>query len=372
MDRADITIIGAGVIGLAIARSLTMAGREVVLLEQENRVGCHSSSRNSEVIHAGLYYPTHSLKARFCIKGGRLLYDYCASRQIPVRRCGKLIVGNSPAQRSSIEAIARLAAANGATGLRFLTEEEIAAREPSLRASVALFSPDTGIFDSHDYMIALLGEATGEGAVIAYNSRVTGLTMAADGIKISLNGEGVPCLLTRHLINSAGLGAPAIAALLAELPRRAIPRSWLARGNYFTLAGKAPFRHLIYPAPEEGGLGIHLTLDLAGRARFGPDVEWIDGIDYHVDPSRAGVFLESIRDYWPELEAGRLQPDYAGIRPKIAGPGMKAADFRIDGAAQHGIPGMINLFGIESPGLTASLALADHVRDRVFGESLLS
>lgn len=368
MDRADITIIGAGVIGLAIARSLAMAGREVVLLEQENRFGCHSSSRNSEVIHAGLYYPTGSLKARFCVDGSRRLYDYCAARHIEARHCGKLIVGNSPAQRSAIEAIAGQAAVNGVTGLAFLTRGEIAAKEPCLRAAIALFSPNTGILDSHGYMLSLLGEATERGAVIAYNSRVSALAATGRGIAISLNDEIAPCLLSRHLINAAGLGAPAIAGLLGG----AVPRSWLARGNYFTLTGRAPFRHLIYPAPEEGGLGIHLTFDLAGQARFGPDVEWIDRLDYRVDPARAEIFLEQIRDYWPDLEAGRLHPDYAGIRPKITGPGMKAADFRIDGVGDHGIAGMINLFGIESPGLTASLALADHVRDMVFRESLLS
>lgn len=362
MDHSEVTVIGAGVVGLAIARALAMAGRDVVIIEQENRFGSHTSSRNSEVIHAGLYYPTGSLKARFCLEGSRRLYDYCARHHIDHRRCGKLIVGHGPAQSVAIEKIAALAAANGVTGLQLLTGKQVTAMEPALRAEIGLLSPGTGIIDSHGYMLSLLGEATSHGAMIAYNSKVTALELAGAGVAIGIDGAP-PGLTTRLLINAAGLTAPDLARRMTGFPQQFVPRSWLARGSYFTLAGKAPFHHLIYPGPQEGGLGIHLTLDLAGQARFGPDVEWIDSVDYRIDESRAAAFYDAIRDYWPDLKDGSLIPSFTGIRPKLAGPGMAAADFRIDGADYHGVKPVIHLFGIESPGLTSSLAIADCVRD---------
>jgi L-2-hydroxyglutarate oxidase LhgO len=360
MDHCEIAVIGAGVVGLAIARALALAGREVVILEQETRFGSHTSSRNSEVIHAGLYYPTGSLKARFCVEGGRRLYEYCRSHQIEHRRCGKLVVGRGAAQASAIEAIAAQAAANGADAVRLVDGAELRALEPELRAEIGLVSPATGIVDSHGLMLSLLGEATAQGAVIAYDSRVRQIALEPDRAELGLDGA---TLSARLVVNAAGLTAPDLARTMRGFPQDCVPRAWLARGSYFTLAGKAPFRHLVYPAPQEGGLGIHLTLDLAGQARFGPDVEWIDCIDYRIDESRAAAFYDAIRAYWPALKAGSLTPSFAGIRPKLSGPGMKAADFRIDGEEAHGCKPVINLFGIESPGLTSSLAIADHVRD---------
>jgi L-2-hydroxyglutarate oxidase LhgO len=362
MDQCDVAVIGAGVVGLAIARALALAGREVVIVEQESRFGSHTSSRNSEVIHAGLYYPTGSLKARFCVEGSRRLYAYCEQHRIEHRRCGKLVVGQGAAQARAIEAIARLATANGVDGVELLSGTELRRIEPELRGEIGLRSSATGIVDSHGLMLSLLGEATANGAVIAYNSRATFLAVEQDHVELALNGEPGASLSARLLINAGGLTAPDVARAMRGFPAEFVPRSWLARGAYFTLAGKAPFRHLVYPAPQEGGLGIHLTLDLAGQARFGPDVEWIEAIDYRFDESRAASFYDAIRAYWPGLKQGSLTPSFTGIRPKIAGPGMAAADFRIDGGDTHGVQPVINLFGIESPGLTSALAIADHVR----------
>jgi len=362
MDHCEIAVIGAGVVGLAIARALAVAGREVVILEQENRFGCHTSSRNSEVIHAGLYYPTGSLKARLCVEGSRRLYDYCRTHRIDHRRCGKLVVGVGAAQRQKIDSIATQAAINGVEGVQILQAEELRRLEPDVSAEIGLLSPATGIVDSHGLMLSLLGEAAEHGAVIAYNSRVTDAAIEDGRAVLALNGEA-PGLSARLVVNAAGLTAPGVARAMRGFPSEFVPRTWLARGSYFTLAGKAPFRHLIYPVPFEGGLGIHLTLDLAGQARFGPDVEWIDEIDYRIDASRAELFYDSIRTYWPGLKQGSLAPAFTGIRPKLYGPGMASADFRIDGPSDHGVATVINLFGIESPGLTSSLAIADHVRD---------
>ena len=365
MEHSEIAIIGAGVVGIAIARALAMAGREVVILEQESRFGSHTSSRNSEVIHAGLYYPTGSLKARFCVEGRRRLYDYCRTHHVETSRCGKLVVGPD---NGRIQAIARQAAVNGVEGVELLTGAEVRAKEPALRAEMGLWSPVTGIIDSHGLMLSLLGEAEAHGAVIAYNSKVTSSAVETDGVALTLeSGDRLKC---RLLINAAGLTAPDLARAMDGFPQDHVPRSWLARGCYFTLAGKSPFRHLVYPGPIEGGLGIHLTLDLAGQARFGPDVEWIDAIDYRVDPARAGSFYAAIRDYWPGLADGALIPSFSGIRPKLYGPGMTSADFRIDGPPVHGVDSVINLFGIESPGLTSCLAIADHVRDMALSHNL--
>jgi L-2-hydroxyglutarate oxidase LhgO len=361
MDRAEIVVVGAGVIGLAIARRLAASGREVVILEAEDHFGAHTSSRNSEVIHAGLYYPTGSWKARLCVAGRQQLYGYCVDHGIAHRRCGKVIVASHAGQRGALEALARQGLENGVQDLQKLSGAAVTALEPALHADCGLLSPSTGIVDSHGLMLSLLGEATKQGAVIAYRTRVDDLAAVRGRVEIRIDGDVEPSLSAALVINAAGLGAPALAAKLRHGAAPKVPRQWLARGNYFALRGRAPFRHLVYPLPEPGGLGVHLTLDLAGQARFGPDVEWIESVDYRVDESRVGQFTDAIRTYWPDLPEDALQPAYAGIRPKLSGPGMPAADFRIDGAAVHGMRSVIHLFGIESPGLTAALAIADHV-----------
>jgi L-2-hydroxyglutarate oxidase LhgO len=360
-DAIDCVVIGAGVSGLAIARALALQGRETLIVERERQFGSGTSSRNSEVIHAGLYYPEGSLKARFCVAGRERLYDFCATRQIAHRRCGKLIVATAEAQMAGLAAIKEKAARNGVDDLSWLTAGEARRLEPELATVGALLSPSTGIIDSHAYMLSLLGDAEAHGAMIAYGSPVAGARIEKDGALLRFGQEVEPSLKARLIVNAAGLDAPHVARAVVGFPSAHIPRTFYAKGNYFTLAGRAPFSRLIYPVPEPGGLGVHLTLDLGGQARFGPDVEWIDTVDYHVDPSRSEKFYSAIRAYWPGLEDGGLAPGYAGIRPKLSGPGEPAADFRIDGPAVHGVPGIINLFGIESPGLTASLVIADEV-----------
>jgi L-2-hydroxyglutarate oxidase LhgO len=363
VDSVEAVVIGAGVIGLAVARELASEGRETLILEADRRFGTGASSRNSEVIHAGIYYRQGSLKARLCVEGRDRLYAYCSERGIAHRRCGKLIVATEPGQLPGLEAIAAAAAANGVS-LGALSREAARALEPALACCAALHSPLTGIIDSHAYMLALLADAERAGATLASDSTVTRVVIGEPGIAIGVNGLD-PALRTRLLINCAGVHAPAVARRFEGFPAAHIPQGYFSRGNYFSLAGRAPFRHLIYPMPERGGLGIHLTLDLAGRARFGPDVEWIETCDYGVDEQRGGRFYAAIRRYWPALPDGALQPDYAGVRPKITGPGEPDADFRIDGPRTHGIAGVVNLFGIESPGLTASLALAREVVSRI-------
>jgi len=360
-DKADCVVIGAGVVGLAIARRLALAGCEVIILESEGEVGTHTSSRNSEVIHAGIYYPKGSLKARFCVAGRDMLYRYCAERGIEHRRCGKLIVAAGEAEEPDLTRIVAAAAANGVTDLKMLNRAEISAIEPALKASAALLSPSTGIIDSHGVMLSCRGDAEDHGAMIAFNAPVLEGEVGEGGIVLRVGGAMPMELDCRTVINSAGLGAPEIAASLAGFPVDRVPRQWLAKGNYFTLTPMPPFSRLIYPVPEPGGLGVHLALDLAGQARFGPDVEWVDSMDYAVDPARGGRFYAAIRKYWPDLPDGSLEPGYAGIRPKLGPAGSHAQDFMIEGPAHHGVPGLVNLFGIESPGLTASLAIADHV-----------
>lgn len=362
MHKTDVVVAGAGVIGLAIARALAMAGREVVIIEREDRFGSITSSRNSEVIHAGLYYPKDSLKARLCVEGRQMLYRYCAKRAIPHRGCGKMIFAASAGQVTELEALAIRGAENGVDDLQLMSGACVRLVEPELKAKAGLYSPSTGIVDSHGLMLSLLGEAEEHGAVIAYRSEITGAERSGNGIEIRVAGEEASSLSANLLINAAGLDAPALARRITGLPEGAVPQSWLARGCYFTVTGRVPFSRLIYPLPEPGGLGIHLTLDLAGQARFGPDVEWIDEIDYRVDPGRAGAFAAAIRRYWPDLDPSRLAPAYSGIRPKLSGPGMPAADFCIRGPGENGGLPVINLFGIESPGLTASLAIAEHVK----------
>jgi L-2-hydroxyglutarate oxidase LhgO len=312
------------------------------------------------VIHAGIYYPQGSLKARLCVAGRDRLYAYCNERGVPHRRCGKLIVATSETQLGELARIRAAAAANGVT-LDLLSANEARALEPELSCSGALGSPSTGIVDSHAFMLALLGDAEAHGATLVCGSGVKSAEVHAGGIQLHLE-QSEAALRANLLINCAGLGAPRFAAAIRGFPPRHVPRAWLAKGHYFTLSGRSPFRHLVYPVPEPGGLGIHLTLDLAGRARFGPDVQWIESPDYEVGAARAESFYAAIRRYWPVLAEGALQPAYAGIRPKLSGPGEPAADFRIEGPETHGVPGIVHLFGIESPGLTASLAIAEHVQ----------
>jgi L-2-hydroxyglutarate oxidase LhgO len=365
-DEIDCVVIGAGVVGLAIARALAMAGRETLILEREHRFGSGVSARNSEVIHAGIYYPEGSLKARLCVAGRTLLYDYCRERNVAHRQCGKLIVALR-GEQSAAEAIRQKAARNGVEDLVWLTEAEAKRLEPGLECTGALLSPSTGIVDSHGLMLSLLGDAEAHGAMVAYGTSVTGLKPEGSCIAVTVNDDDAPSLSARLVVNSAGLDAVAVARRIAGFPAEYVPRAWLAKGNYFTLSGKSPFSRLIYPMPEPGGLGTHLTLDLGGQAKFGPDVEWVETQDYAVDPARLETFQAAIRRYWPGLKDGQLNPGYAGIRPKIAGPGEPDADFRIEGPETHGVAGIVNLFGIESPGLTASLAIAQQVARLVQG-----
>jgi L-2-hydroxyglutarate oxidase LhgO len=367
----DAVVIGAGAVGLAIARALAFAGRDTVILEKNANFGMETSARNSEVIHAGLYYPQGSLKARLCVRGKAMLYDFCAAHGVAHKKIGKLIVGRA-GQESCLAAIARTAAGNGVM-LEPLDRKAIAALEPALSAAGALLSPSTGIVDSHHYMLALLGDAQDGGASLVRDAEVTAIARAAEGWRLKVRNGGAETQLTcRTLVNSAGLWAQHVAGLIAELEETFIPPLFLAKGNYLTLPGKSPFRHLIYPVPEQGGLGVHLTLDMGGGMRFGPNVEWLAhsdpaAIDYTVPPGLPGLFAPRIAQYWPGVTAAMLAPGYSGVRPKIAGAGRGDADFRIDGAATHGLPGLVNLFGIESPGLTASLAIAQHVTELLDG-----
>jgi len=347
---------------LAIARELARAGREVVVVEQGPHFGVGTSSRNSEVIHAGIYYEPGSLKARLCVEGRRMLYEYCASRGVGHRNCGKLIVAVDASQEAGLHRIEQRALAAGVDDLGWLSAGEAVRLEPALRCHRALLSPSTGIIDSHGLMLALLGDAEEHGAMLAKLSRVEAVEAGPDGFVLRVQADGQALALQcKELINSAGLGAPALARRIGGLAAEQVPTPYLAKGSYFSLSGRCPFSRLIYPIPNEAGLGVHLTLDLGGQGKFGPDVEWVSEEDYAVDPRRANGFYAEIRSYWPDLPEGALQPGYAGIRPKIAGPGEPARDFMIRGPQHHGMPGLVNLFGIESPGLTACLALARHV-----------
>jgi L-2-hydroxyglutarate oxidase LhgO len=361
MQEIEAIVIGAGVIGLAIAQALSREGLETLILEGEATPGTWTSARNSEVIHAGLYYPAGSLKARLCVDGKHCLYAFCKQRQIPFKRLGKLIFAHDTSQTPMLDFIAQTAAANGVDDLTRLTRAETQALEPALTCVEALFSPSTGILDSHATMQALLADAQSHGATLACRTRVTRIARREPLWLIWIEGESDPIVSTPRLINAAGLAAPALAGAIDALDPAHVPTQYLARGAYFTYSGRTPFTHLIYPVPEPGGLGTHLTLDLAGQTRFGPDIEWIDRIDYTVAPARHAAFATAAARIWPALDPAKLHPGYAGIRPKLAPPGAPAADFRIDGPERHGLPGLVNLFGIESPGLTASLAIADHV-----------
>jgi L-2-hydroxyglutarate oxidase LhgO len=361
MDKVECVIIGAGVIGLAVARRLALAGREVIVLEAAEGIGTVTSSRNSEVIHAGIYYPAGSLMARMCVSGKRALYEYCGEHGIPHRNCGKLIVATTPKEALRLQSIRAHAEANGVLDLQTLSGEAARVLEPALNCDAALLSPSTGIIDSHAFMLALRGDAEDAGAAFAFHTPLLRAKAHADRIELDAGGNAPITLECRLLVNAAGLGASVVARSIDGMPIDLIPPAYLAKGNYFSCSARAPFSRLIYPVPEPGGLGVHLTLDMAGQARFGPDVEWVDAIDYAVDPARADRFYPAIRRYWPTLPDGALMPSYSGIRPKIVPPAVAVQDFLIQGPRDHGVDGLINLFGIESPGLTSSLAIADHV-----------
>jgi L-2-hydroxyglutarate oxidase LhgO len=364
VEEVDCIVVGAGVVGLAVARDLALAGREVLVLEAAEGIGTETSSRNSEVIHAGIYYPKDSLMARACVAGKQLLYAYCAERGVPHANCGKLIVATDEEERGKLASIQARAAANGVPDLRLVDVAEARSLEPALHCTAALLSPSTGIIDSHAYMLALQGDAENAGATFVFHSPVEGGRLVeGGGAELQVGGAEPMALRCRLLVNAAGLHAPRLAGLLEGMPAAHVPPTFFAKGNYFTLAGRSPFSRLIYPVPVPGGLGTHLTIDLGGQCRFGPDVEWVDRVDYEVDPRRGDSFYAAIRRYWPGLPEGALQPGYSGIRPKIVGPGQPGQDFVIQGPAVHGQAGLVNLFGIESPGLTASLALGGMVRE---------
>jgi len=365
MDRVGCIVVGAGVVGLAVARALALRGVETVIVEKAEAIGTETSSRNSEVIHAGIYYAPGSLKARLCVTGRAMLYDYAAAKDVPHRRCGKLIVATSPRQLAVLETIAGHAAANG-VALTMLTAAQAMALEPALSCHGALLSPETGILDSHALMAALLADAEAAGAQLALGTSVTRIESSPHGFAIETEAAGERFVLAADaVVNAAGLWASQVARAMCGLDPAHVPVTLYARGSYYAAPGRPAFSHLIYPVPEPGGLGVHLTLDLGGSMRFGPDVEWIDAVDYRVNPDRQAHFESEIRRYWPGLPQGALAPTYCGIRPKISGPGEPAADFRIDGPETHGIPGLVNLFGIESPGLTSSLAIAEEVAARL-------
>jgi len=357
----QVLVIGAGVVGLACARDAARAGHEVIVAEATGGIGNGVSSRNSEVIHAGMYYPTGSLRARHCVRGRRMLYDFCASHGVPHKKVGKLIVAADEKQIAKIEGIYRQGQINGVEGLEFLGGNSARAMEPALNCVAAMLSAETGIIDSHSYMLALQGDLEDRGGMIAFNTRIERLTPTATGWQVAFGGAETGTLDVDAVVNSAGLGAQAIARATEGYPETRVPRLVLAKGNYFGFTGRPAFRHLIYPAPVEGGLGTHVTLDMAGRMRFGPDVEWIEQESYTVDPRRADSFYASIRSYFPGLPDDSLVPDYCGIRPKLTGKGEPAADFLIDAPVDHGLPRLVHLFGIESPGLTSSLSIAEDV-----------
>jgi L-2-hydroxyglutarate oxidase LhgO len=365
-DRIDCAIIGAGVVGLAIGRALAQAGREVVVIERNAAIGEETSSRNSEVVHAGLYYPPGSLKAKLCVSGRESLYTYCAEKRVPFQRCGKLVVATAAAQAGKIARIAGTARRNGVDDVVELTSAGIADFEPALRAAAALWSPSTGIVDSHALMLALTGDLEAADGIIATNTEVTALDVDTDAIRLGLRSEDEQStLVAATVVNAAGLGAGDLASRVSGAEAYVPPKIRFAKGNYFVYQRPSPFHHLVYPLPAGGGLGIHATLDLAGRLRFGPDVEWIDEIDYTVDAGRREAFALAIREYWPEVDARALEPGYSGIRPKLAGPGEGWADFRVDVAVAGSRRQLIHLLGIESPGLTSALSLADELCDRL-------
>ena len=360
-DRVECVVVGAGAVGLAVARALALKGREVLLLEAELHAGTITSARNSGVIHAGLYYAPGSFKARFCVAGNRALYAYCGQRGIDHQNCGKLIVANGEAEEKVLMHLLERAHLNDVDGVRLISAAEAHKLEPEVRCTAALHCPTSGIIDQHPYMLALQGDMENAGGTLVSDCRVERLERVATGFQVFTSGGSAAAIEAGFVVNSAGLGAVALLDRIDGYPRARIPTLHLARGNYFTVAARSPFHHLIYPVPGPAGLGIHATLDLGRRVRFGPDVEWIDRIDYSVNMSREPFFYEEIRRYWPKLADGALMPDYTGIRPKLHGPDEPQPDFRIESERDHGIPGLVNLLGIESPGLTSSLVIGDYV-----------
>ncbi|MFG1346646.1 NAD(P)/FAD-dependent oxidoreductase [Xanthobacter autotrophicus DSM 431] len=365
MEQAECIVVGAGVVGLAVARALALQGREVVLIEQADAIGTGTSSRNSEVIHAGIYYEPGSLKAELCVKGRHALYAFCAGHGVAHKAIGKLIVAGTDTEAAYLEKLAKTGDTNGVNDLRLLDRAAAKALEPALDVHAALLSPSTGIVDSHGLMLALLGDMEAAGGMLALNAPLERADAVSGGIEIRTGGAEPLALSCRLLVNSAGLDAPALARKINGMPPHLIPEETMAKGNYFTCSRKVPFSRLIYPVPEAGGLGTHLTLDLAGQGRFGPDVEWVTVQNYQVDPTRKAAMMASIRRYWPDVEEADLSPGYAGIRPKIPGVDGRAPDFAIQGPETHGVAGLVNLFGIESPGLTSCLAIADKVLEVV-------
>jgi L-2-hydroxyglutarate oxidase LhgO len=360
-EKIECIVIGAGVVGLAVARALALAGREVLLLEAETHPGTITSARNSGVIHAGLYYATGSFKARFCVAGNRAMYEYCKARGVDHHNTGKLIIANGADEEQVLSKLLERARANGVEGVRMIPGAEAHKMEPEVTCTAALHCPTSGIVDQHPYMLALQGDMENAGGTLVCDCRVESLTRTSNGFLMKTSGDSATEIEARFVVNSAGLGAIDLLNRIDGYPKERIPTLHLARGNYFTVAARSPFHHLIYPVPHSAGLGIHATLDLGKRVRFGPDVEWIDKIDYSVNASRAPSFYEAIRRYWPNLADGALMPDYTGIRPKIHGPDEPQPDFRIESAADHGLPGLVNLLGIESPGFTSSLPIGDYV-----------
>jgi L-2-hydroxyglutarate oxidase LhgO len=365
MDQVDAIVVGAGAVGLAVARGLAQAGLETIVAEAQTAIGQGVSSRNSEVIHAGLYYPPGSLKARLCVRGKELLYEFCGIHGVSHRNCGKLVVANNEAEASALGGLRDRAVANGVP-VDWLDAQQARALEPALQCVTALLSTSTGIVDSHGFMLALQGDLESAGGAVALGSAVDSAVLGKGGGSHVVRMADGSEIAARVLVNSASLHACALARRFDGLDPKRVPREYFAKGSYYALTGKAPFTRLVYPAPADAWLGVHLTLDLGGQAKFGPDLEWLDvarpeDIDYTVDPRRADGFYAEVRRYWPDLPDGALQPSYSGVRPKIYGPGETAPDFRIDGPATHGIAGLVNLFGIESPGLTSSLAIAEHV-----------
>ncbi len=374
MERVDCVVVGAGVIGLAIAREMALQGRETILLERESAFGTVSSARNSEVIHAGIYYPKGSLKAQLCVEGNRLLYEYCRSHQVATAQYGKLIVATDQTQIDDLRAILYKAQNNDVPDIKFISGEQAKAMEPNLQCVAALLSATTGVVDSHAYMLSLLGGFEDAGGMVAYQSPLLSAkpigAHGQDGYELNIGGADGMQVATKLLINCAGMSAPTVAKNIEGLAENQIPKAYFAKGNYFSLSGKSPFTHLIYPVPEPGGLGVHLTLDMGGQAKFGPDVEWLDidveeQIDYTVDPQRGEGFYEAVRKYWPGLKDGSLQPDYSGVRAKIVPPNAPAGDFCFNGPQDHGLEGLYNLYGFESPGLTSSLAIARYLEGQI-------
>lgn len=369
MDQIECVIIGAGVVGLSIARALALEGRDVLIIEKEDAFGLHTSSRNSEVIHAGIYYPKDSLKAQLCVEGKQLLYEYCNLRSIPHKRTGKLIVATEDFEIETVKQYIDKASDNGVDDLIWLSQSEVAELEPEVSSVGAVFSPSTGIIDSHSYMMSLLGDTENAGGLVVYQTSIASIKPQGNKFIVKTTGLNAHEIKASVVINAAGLYACDVARTIAELDETSIPQPYYAKAHYYSLSGRNPFTHLVYPVARKASLGVHVTVDMGGAARFGPDLDWIEGIDYSFDESRKQLFYDAIRRYWPSVRRDQLQPGYTGIRPKISGPNEPAADFLIQSYEDHQMKGLINLFGIESPGLTASLAIAELVGRQIESES---